>query len=271
MMSPPERSVRLVAGEHEVVVDLDAGARATSWTVAGLQVLGGAGESPVEYGMYPMAPWAGRLRDNAVTWAGARHELPITYEGWALHGTCLDQPARVVAQDDSGLVVRFEDHPTWPWPAAVEVTWRVEPQALVTTIAVEARDEAFPAVVGWHPWFRRDLGRGEPVQWEIEATEQLVRGADHLPSAERIPYDPTAGPFDDAFVVPSGRARLRWPGAMAIDVMSEGTWFVVFDGRREAVCVEPQSGPPDGLDGTHGVAAPGAPLVLRTTWSVRPL
>jgi len=271
MPSLPDHQIRLVAGDHEVVVDIHAGARATSWTFRGLEVLGGAGHSPVEYGMYPMAPWAGRLRGNRVAWNDQRYDLPLSYEGWALHGTCLDRAGRVVARDASSLAVRFEDHPSWPWPAAVEVAWRLEPHALVTSLSVEALDDPFPAVVGWHPWFRRELGTGEPVRWAVDATEQLVRGDDHLPTGERIPYDASAGPFDDAFVVPSGRASLTWPGALAIDVVSEGSWYVVFDGRPEAVCLEPQSGPPDGLDGNHGVAAPATPLTMRTTWAMRDL
>jgi aldose 1-epimerase len=269
MPSRPEREVRLSSGPHTVVVDVEAGARATSWTLDGVELLGGAGSGPVEYGMYPMAPWAGRLRGNQVTWNGRQHPLPISHDGWALHGTCLDRPGRVIEQDATTLVVRFDEHPAWPWRAAVQLSWRLESTTLVTTLEVEALDEPFPAVVGWHPWFRRDLGTGGELEWGLEATEQLVRGADHLPTGERIPYDPDAGPFDDAFVVPSGRAWLRWPGALAVDVASEGGWFVVFDGRPEAVCVEPQSGPPDGLDGSHGVAEPGAPVTMRTTWSLR--
>ena len=271
MPSRPERQVRLQAGRQALTIDLDAGARAVSWTVDGTELLGGAGTSAVEYGMYPMAPWAGRVRGNALTWNGSRHDLPVSHDGWALHGTCLDAPGRLVAHEGPALVVRFEEHPGWPWPAAVEVGWRLEPARLVTTLVVEALGEPFPAVVGWHPWFRRDLGRGEPVEWRLEATDQLVRGDDHLPTGERIPFDPSAGPFDDAFVVPTGRAAVRWPGALSLDVVSDGSWFVVFDQRPEAVCVEPQSGPPDGLDGTHGVAAPGVPLTMTTTWSVRPL
>ena len=140
MLSRPEHVVRLSAGAHAIVVDVGAGARATSWTVDGLELLGGAGSGPVEFGMYPMAPWSGRLRGNQVTWNGEHHILPISHEGWALHGTCLDRPGRVVAQDATSVVVRFDDHPAWPWRAAVQLSWTVEPTMLVTTLAVEAVD-----------------------------------------------------------------------------------------------------------------------------------
>jgi len=172
-----ERQVRLAAGDVEVLVDLDAGARAIDWTVGGVALLARRGAAPEEHGMYPMAPWAGRLRGNSVTWAGQVHPLPVTFEGWAMHGTGLAQSARVIDLSQGGgvarLLARVDDHPGWPWPMAVDIGWEVGPREVTTTIAVHALTEAFPAVVGWHPWFRRQLDSGGPLQWSIEATERF--------------------------------------------------------------------------------------------------
>jgi aldose 1-epimerase len=268
---PSDRRVSLGVGDVEVTVDLDAGARATAWTVRGEPLLTGQGSDPVEYGMYPMAPWAGRIRGNNVPWCGHDHPLPVTYREWAIHGTALAQSATVIDLEQGSevarLVARIEEHPGWPWPMAIDVGWEVRDGEVATTITVHALAEPFPAVVGWHPWFRRELGSGDPLQWTVDATERLERGVDQLPTGRRMPYDPNGGPFDDAFVVPSGRARLRWPGVLAIDVTSDGDWFVVYDELRQAVCVEPQSGPPDGLSGAT-IAAPGSPHVLNTTWMI---
>jgi galactose mutarotase-like enzyme len=277
MPSPPERLVRLAVGDVVVLVDLEAGARAVSWTVAGHELLGQYGEHPVEHGMYPMAPWAGRVRDNSVEWNGHAHALPVTRDQWALHGTALAQPATVLDEtteaEEARLVARIEEHPGWPWPMAIDVEWELRPRALTTTVTVHALVEPFPVVVGWHPWFRRRLDAGEPLEWTLGATERLVRGADHLPTGEAVPYAPTDGPFDDAFVVPDGGASVRWPGVLAIDISTDGGWYVVFDELASYVCVEPQSGPPDGLRPGHGsrpaVAAPGSPHVMTTTWLLR--
>lgn len=264
-------------GDVAVVVDLDAGARATEWIVAGHELLGRYGEHPVEHGMYPMAPWAGRIRDNTVEWNGHRHDLPVTRDTWALHGTALGQAAAVLdwssEPDDARLVARIEDHPGWPWPTAIDIEWQLRPRVLTASITVHALVEPFPAVVGWHPWFRRQLDAGGPLAWGLEATERLVRGEDHLPTGARVPYSAADGPFDDAFVVPDGRGSVRWPGLLAIDIASDGGWYVVFDELASFACVEPQSGPPDGLreDSGPAIVFPGSPHTLTTTWSMRDL
>ena len=273
MPLPPERTVRLAVGDVTLTIDLAAGARAAEWSVAGHDVLARHGDGPVHWGMYPMAPWAGRLRGNQVTWNGREHPLPITYEGWALHGTVLAQPATVIEEEHGAglarVVARIEEHPGWPWPTAVDIAWELRPRLLTTRITVHALAEPMPAVVGWHPWFRRDLGTAS-VEWSLRASQRVVRGPDHLPTAVLVPYRPEDGPFDDAFL--ATEARVRWPGLLAIDVVSDGGWFVVFDELPDAVCIEPQSGPPDGLRAAFGqdvpVASPGSPVVLESTWTI---
>lgn len=266
--------MRLQCGDVALEIDLDEGARAVSWTFRGVELLGHHGDDPVEHGMYAMAPWAGRLRDNHVAWAGQVRVLPVTYSPWALHGTCLSAPAQVVelerTDDRERLVARLAEHPTWPWPMTVDLVWDLGPGGLTTQIVVQAHREPFPVVVGWHPWFRRSLDVGPPAEWSASADAMLERGEDHLPTGARLPYDPAAGPFDDAFVVPDGRATVRWPGAVRLDIESSGRWFVVFDELAASLCVEPQSGPPNGLhvhdDYAPAVASPGRPVVLATRW-----
>jgi aldose 1-epimerase len=198
------------------------------------------------------------------------------------------RPATVIdaASDTESarLVARIEDHPGWPWPMTIDVGWELRARVLTTTITVHALAEAFPVVVGWHPWFHRRLERGEPAQWSLDATGRLERGDDHLPSGRMLAFDVADGPFDDAFAVPDGRASLAWPGALAVDIESDGGWYVVYDELSAFVCVEPQSGPPDGLrdatfEGANGgstgwtppIAVPGRPQTLTTTWTIRPL
>lgn len=269
--------VVLCVDDVEIRIDLARGARATSWTVGDLSLLAAYGPEPVQYGMYPMAPWAGRLRDNAVVVDGQAHVQPTTHDEWALHGTVL--AARVEAvEHDSGpgharLLARATEHPGWPWPTHVDIEWDLRPRALTTTITVHALDTAFPSVVGWHPWFARTLSRGSAVEWTLDATGMAERGDDYLPTGRLLPYDPALGPFDDAFEVPGGRALVRWPGALDIEISGDGPWFVVFDQLSVAACIEPQSGPPNGLNDGVGrpvpMAAPGRPHRMTTTWLMR--
>lgn len=270
----PPRRVVLRSEDVTLDIDLDAGARAVSWTVAGVEVLARYGSASVNHGMYAMAPWAGRLRDNRLAWGGRVYELPVSHDVWALHGTCLAARSEIVEHertaDGERLVARMGHHPDWPWPMLVDLTWDLRGRELVTVITVHAKTEPFPAVVGWHPWFRRELATASPAEWSLQATGMLERGDDHLPTGGVQPFDPEAGPFDDAFLVPSGRGSVRWPGELRIDIESSGAWFVVFDELAAAVCVEPQSGPPDGLhvrdDYAPPIAAPGRPAVMTTRW-----
>ena len=52
------------------------------------------------------------------------------------------------------------------------MAWELSEDEVQTEIAVHSRVAGCPAVVGWHPWFRRDLGTGRPVEWSLAAVEQ---------------------------------------------------------------------------------------------------
>ncbi|CAO0830716.1 Aldose 1-epimerase OS=Streptomyces microflavus OX=1919 GN=Smic_36200 PE=4 SV=1 [Streptomyces microflavus] len=48
---------------------------------------------------------------------------------------------------------------------------------------------------------------------------------------------------------------------------SRSEWVVIYDEQDEAVCVEPQSGPPNWLDTAPRLVTPIDPLEITTTWS----
>ena len=77
---------------------------------------------------------------------------------------------------------------------------------------------------------------------------------------------PPPGPWDDCFTDLSGPPVVRWPGALELTIESDCPCVVVYDETAEAVCVEPQSGPPDALNHAPAVAEPGHPVVVHSTW-----
>lgn len=66
---------------------------------------------------------------------------------------------------------------------------------------------------------------------------------------------------------------LRWPDGRRLDVEAGGCdHVVVFDGRDDATCVEPQTAPPDALrSGATALVEPGQPLraEMRLRWRHR--
>lgn len=264
---PPE----IAAGGQRLAFDLALGGRASSWTVqradgTAIELLTRHSDAPIDHGMYVMAPWAGRIRGNAV---GA-HLLAASHGPWAIHGTVPWRPVEVSARSEDAITVEQELQ-GWPYSGAVQASWALVDGGLETTIRVRAREEAFPATVGWHPWFPRVID-GVAAQVDLPATSQLVRGDDALPTGDEIPFAAAYGTYDDAFRVPARRATVTWPGIVRVEVTASSDWFVLFDQLPDALCIEPQSGPPDGLRSTPffapAIVTPEQPLELRARWSV---
>jgi aldose 1-epimerase len=85
-----------------------------------------------------------------------------------------------------------------------------------------------------------------------------------MPSGERVP--PTAGPWDDAFTDVPTPPVLHWGDELRLEVSSTCRWWVVYTEPAHAICVEPQSAPPDALNGPADLVEPGAPLVHEMRW-----
>lgn len=268
--------VELSAPGMSVTLDLAAGGRAISWLIDGCEVLGARSGEPVEYGMYPMAPWAGRVRDNVLRHGGDTYPLAPSHGEWALHGTVLDAPAQLVISTSAGegaeAITIADLGPGWPWTGRLTSTWRLRADALTTVLTLETAGEAFPAVVGWHPWFNRQLGDGAAAQWSLPDPLIAERMEAFRLSGKMAPVDLSSRSFDDAFLVEARAASIEWPGQLRIDLSSSHPWFVVFDELPDFICIEPQSGPPnginDGLVAPVALVAPGQPLRLENEWRV---
>jgi aldose 1-epimerase len=74
------------------------------------------------------------------------------------------------------------------------------------------------------------------------------------------------GPWDDCFTELDGPSTLRWDDTATLTIETDCPTLVVFDQLPEAICVEPQSGPPDALNHDPFVVEPERPLRVTTTW-----
>ncbi|MER5768673.1 aldose epimerase family protein [Streptomyces sp. NPDC001985] len=264
-MTSSEKTVRLSAGDAELTVNPHRGGRIESLSVGGTELL----RQGERYGCFPMAPWAGRTENGRFRNGAEVHQLPLNAAPHAIHGTVRDTVWRTARTGPAEAVLTCELAGPWPYTGRVTQMFELTEDALTLTLGIETYDESFPAQAGWHPWFRRDLGGGEAAiafepQWQEE------RGADHLPTGRRIA--PRPGPWDDCFGMPDGVAvTLTWPGHFELTVTSGAEWVVIYDEQPEAICVEPQSGPPNGLNTQPRLVTPIDPLETSTTWRWRRL
>ncbi|WP_266996073.1 aldose epimerase family protein [Streptomyces sp. NBC_00354] len=260
-------STQLSAGGAEVTVDQENGCRISSLRIDGTELL----RQGSHYGCFPMVPWCGRTANGRFQDGAVVHQLPINQPPHAIHGFGRDAPWRPARVTAAEAAFTYDLAEPWPYPGRVTQIVELGPDSLTLTLGVETYGDSFPAQAGWHPWFRRNLGAGgEDVRLDFAPAWQEERGADHLPTGKRI--DPLPGPRDDCFGMPEGvEATLTWPGALELKISSRAEWVVVYDEQPEAVCVEPQSGPPNGLNTLPRLVSPVDPLEISTTWTWRRL
>ncbi|RPA10312.1 aldose 1-epimerase [Gordonia sp. OPL2] len=240
------------------------GGRLTSLTVRGHEVL----QQGAPYGCFPMVPWCGRMRDGILGFRGGRHEFEQNDPPHALHGTARDHLWEIDADDDSSVRLRHGLRPWWPFDGVVTQTLAITPGELVMSLRVSSDTETFPAQAGWHPWFRRRLTTTpeSALRVDFRPRWQEERGVDYLPTGRRI--TPQESPLDDCFGMPHGvDVALEWPDLLHLRIRSDARWVVVFDHRPFATCVEPQTGPPNGINTAPDLVGPGEDLLVTTTWT----
>ena len=258
-------TITLTAGDAEVTVLPGNGGRVGGLRVGGVELL----RQGERFGCFPMVPWCGRTRDGRFRDGAAEHQLPLNSPPHAIHGTARDGAWRTARTSKDEAVITYDLVEPWPWPGRVTQVFALTEDSLSLTMAVEAHGDSFPAQIGWHPWFNRNLG-ADDVRLDFTAAWQEERGDDHLPNGNRV--DPRPGPWDDCFGVPDGvDVTLTWPGRLQLKVTSREEWVVIYDEQEAAVCVEPQTGPPNGLNTLPRLVTPIEPLEATTVWSWRRL
>ena len=255
--------MRLTAQGVEAIVDLGLGARISSLRIDGRELIRTEGYGPIMWGSYPMVPYAGRVRDGRFTFDGRAYELPVTMPPHAIHGTVLDRAWQV---DDDGSV-STDLGPDWPFAGRVKQRFALGADGMAFRLELEA-DEPMPASIGWHPWFRRRVeGVVGEVELDVEPRTMYVRDEAGITTEHRV--TPPPRPWDDCFTDLARPPVLRWPGFLELTIDSECVDWVIYTVPEDAVCVEPQTAPPDVLNRSPFVVTPGRPLVATMTWSWR--
>jgi aldose 1-epimerase len=248
--------VHLGDGAFGCSVDVLLGARLSSLRVGARERLltRKHGAAATAWGAYPMVPYAGRVRDGRFVHAGAQHQLPLNFGAHAIHGTVFDVSWSTTEQSAKHAVFVAPLGARWPFAGRVthEVSIDRAERSVACTLTVTTTAESMPAQVGWHPWFVR------PARLEVDFAEMYVRDDAHIATNRRIP--PPPGPWDDCFVGPRRAPNIVFDDGARIAVESDCDHWVVYDMPTHALCVEPQSGPPDGFTLAPHVITPTEPL-----------
>jgi aldose 1-epimerase len=189
---------------------------------------------------FPLVPWSNRIRDGAFTWAGKDYQLRVNFaDGTAIHGTGIEFPWSVVAQTSTSVTLEFASRGVYgvnfPWPFTARFTYELNAERF--TWAMEITNDAhetFPAGLGHHPYFVRELTTpsvtaSEPTRLQVNClTSYPVEGC--LPTG---PVREVSGRLDFREIKPLGAefmdacytartsstlATINYPGALTVDI-----------------------------------------------------
>lgn len=230
--------IELDAGRARATVHPDEGGRIGELQVGSTPLLSSdASTGPLSWGCYPMAPWAGRIRDGTFEFDGTVYRLPLNAPPHAIHGTGFVSRWEVLDAGRDYCDLHTELH--WPLGGTATQHIALGEHGLVWMITVAATGGALPAVIGWHPCFLK------PERDDLQFGGMYTRDAEHVAVAEVLP--PLPRPWDDCFVEPLAPLQLHY-SELTVTVASDCDHWVVYDEPDDLTCVEPQSAPPDAFN-----------------------
>jgi len=206
-------------------------------------------------GSFIMAPWPNRITDGKLYMNGeVVHTLPTDGDRHAQHGTVRRREWSILGSSGNSAHLAIELLPPWPFPGHLEYEVKLEGPSLVQSfLATDSGGSIYPFGIGWHPWFRRDLGSGpvvahipwQEIVWELD--DEMVSTGRQLapegPTDLRLPMTPEIGSLDHCFRVSVGSTSfLGWPDGptMAITSSDNVSHLQVYT-PEDAICVEPQT------------------------------
>jgi aldose 1-epimerase len=241
---------------------------------------------PLAWSSYPMLPWPNRVDSARFTWRGRLHTLKPNLEGHAIHGIGCFRPWTVEAVSANSCRLSLDFGTAWPFGGRAVQEMRLLDDGIIQRIEGHATRDAFPAGAGWHPWFRRDVRRGQSARLLVDAA-QVYETVDMIPTGWLKPavrdLDLRGGAplgtrhIDTCYRHPRGPLRIVWGDVELTMEHSPNVTHAVVYTPRHAVCLEPQTCAIDafnldaqGIEGTGvEIVAPGRPLIAWTEWRWR--
>lgn len=257
--------VEISNSQNRLLIDTALGARVVECHIGKYQILAPLKDHPLIGGWYLMAPWAGRIENNQITFESKTYPQKINFQNWAIHGTVCFEESKIINQKQDLLETINYSNSDWPVKAEIYQKWFVTSKSIKCSATIKV-DKKFPAQIGWHPWFKRDIGNNKNAKYAIQAVSQYIKTKEFVTLNET--KDISIPPFDDAFHVPSGKGFIEWPDALRIDFESDHQTFVVYDEPEDVFCIEPQTSAPNANNHAIHVATPDKPLSAFVKWDI---
>ena len=251
----PGALIRLSSGPLTVDIAPAAGGRIAQIVRNDIDWLVGYSErnaAMIAWGSYPMLPWAGRIRRGRFDFEGRAWQLPPNLGEHAIHGAGLALPWQVEERSrvHADLSLQLPEDQRWPFGGTARQRIEASESTLRLRLSVTAGKHAMPAVIGWHPWFRK------PDRLEFKPSAMYPLDADGITVRPLRRSSP--GPWDNCFV--NSEPVLLERGGQRLRLSSNCTHWVVYDQPAHATCIEPQSGPPDAFNIEPATLAAGSSI-----------
>ncbi len=223
-----------------IAIDLDQGARLASVQWRDMQFAVPFRGQDLTWGWFSMVPFAGRIKDGIIKdLKGNKHQLPNNF----------DPPHALIgygAQSSWEDIGGGRQHLELPSPfngATVTQSYEILDNAIRWSLEFEANGCDLPVTLGFHPWFAREIGKGDSAELLFSASKMFKRGDDYLPTGEII--TPTQTPWDDTFIEIKGVPEIIWPGAARLTMECDTPYWMVYSQDEDGICIEPVTAPPD--------------------------
>ncbi len=245
---------RIVGDEISVEVDLLRGGRISSLKWRDLEFALGFRDDPMTWGWFAMVPWAGRIDKGIIQDAFGREFILPTH--WdpphAEHGYGFVSSWESLGPNSSRV-----NMPAPYAPSHAEQVIAISGNTLTWSLTYFPNGCTLPAWVGFHPWIPKRIAGGQECELNFSAEKMLLRDQGSIPTGDLVDIPPP--PWDDTFFGVTTSPIIKWEGLAQIKISASVPWWVVYNEDSQALCVEPQTAPPNasnlGIEGAHSVTA----------------
>lgn len=263
----PDGTLEKSTPRARILVDPQDGGRLTSLSIDGTEVLGGSIPPPgaptgIFAGSFVMAPFVGRTSAGQFEFDGQQWQLPANFGDHAMHGFVFDRPW---ASHGEGIEIELDER--WPFGGKVRQVFDLTTTSLTITATISNDVRPMPAILGFHPWFTRELKSGGTASLQFSPAIHYVTGPTGIPTGTA----PGQGsrPWDDSFTDVTDKPKISWTKGPELTLGLTGSHWIVCETMPGALCIEPLSGPVNGFNtGEYVLVEPGRPLShsLNITW-----